>query len=284
MPAVTAPQVIQTTAPISDTIPVEPMKGDTMFKPTLASGRVRRQLLAAVAGIVSTLALPSGLTAPASAADAPAASAPLKIGIIGTGRIGGALARHWAKAGHELMISSRHPEELQPLAKELGPNVKVGTPQQAAAFGDVILVSVPFSALPQIGKDYAKELAGKIILDTTNPSERRDGEMAANALRKGVGLATAEYLNSKRLVRAFNCINFNSVTDDAFRKQGARRGIPIGGDDAEALAVASRLVGDAGFDAAVIGSLASTSQFQLGEILANRDWSASEFKAFLAKK
>ena len=61
-----------------------------------------------------------------------AADAPLKIGIVGTGNIGGALATHWAKAGHELVISSRHPEELQELAKSLGPKVRVGTPSEAA--------------------------------------------------------------------------------------------------------------------------------------------------------
>ncbi len=259
------------------------LNGGYMHKPMLVPGRARRRLLAAFTGMLSGL-MWLGWNMPVHAADAAPTSAPLKIGIIGTGRIGGALARHWARAGHEIMISSRHPEELQPLAKELGPKVQAGTPQQAAAFGSVILVSVPFAALPQIGKDYARELAGKVIIDTTNPSVNRDGQVAADALRKGVGLTNAETLNSKRLVRAFNCINFNSVTDDAFRKQGARRGIPIGGDDAEALAVASQLVSDAGFDAAVIGSLASTNQFQLGEILANRDWSANEFKAFLAKK
>src|SRR5512132_3729843 len=88
-------------------------------------------------------------TGAAAAAD----SKPLKIGIVGTGNIGGALATHWAKAGHELVISSRHPEELQELAKSLGPKVRVGTPQEAAAFGDVILLSVPYGATPQVGKD-----------------------------------------------------------------------------------------------------------------------------------
>ena len=103
---------------------------------------------------------------------------PMKIGIIGTGEIGGALARHWGAAGHQLLISSRHPEELQALAKQIGPNVKVGTPREAAAFGDVVLVSVPYKATPQIGRDYAAELKGKVVLDTGNPypgARRRDG-------------------------------------------------------------------------------------------------------------
>src|SRR6188474_649410 len=95
----------------------------------------------------------------ASAADTrvPQTAHPMKIGIIGTGDIGGALARHWGTAGHELLISSRHPEQLQALAKEIGPNVKVGTPREAAAFGQVVLVSVPYFATPQVGKDYAAE-------------------------------------------------------------------------------------------------------------------------------
>ena len=73
----------------------------------------------------------------------PKTAHPMKIGIIGTGEIGGALARHWGAAGHELLISSRHPEELRALAREIGPNARVGTPREAAAFGDVVLVSVP---------------------------------------------------------------------------------------------------------------------------------------------
>jgi predicted dinucleotide-binding enzyme len=247
-----------------------------MFKPAFVSAR--RHLIAGLTGVVVIM---MGAISPLSAAE-PVAQAPLKIGIIGTGKIGSVLARHWAKAGHELMLSSRNPEQLQPLAKELGVKVQVGTPQQAAAFGNVVLVSVPYAAMPQVGKDYAKELAGKIIIDTGNPIERRDGPMAIDIQRKGAGIATAEYFNSKRVVRAFNCINFALVATDSFR-QPIRRAIPIGSDDAEALAVASRLVSDAGFDAVVIGSLAKTRVFDLGAELASRDWSVAEFNAYMAK-
>ena len=99
----------------------------------------RRALLAA-----------SGLAVGAAAlgdAGFAAAQEPLKIGIIGTGNIGGALARYWGSAGHEVFMSSRHPEELEPLAKELGPRAHVGTPREAAAFGSVVLVSVPYGAM-----------------------------------------------------------------------------------------------------------------------------------------
>jgi predicted dinucleotide-binding enzyme len=209
---------------------------------------------------------------------AQAQSAPLKIGIIGTGRIGGALARHWVAAGHDVFMSSRHPEELADLAAELGPRAQAGMPREAAAFGDVILVSVPYAAMPQIGQDFAAELAGKIVLDTSNPSARRDGEMAGPALAKGSGLASAEFLGDVRLVRAFNCIPAAAVASEGNR-QPTRIAIPLAGDDAEALAMAQRLVDDAGFDNVIIGNLDSARHFDLGQPLALGTPSADELRA-----
>lgn len=189
--------------------------------------------------------------------------APLKIGVIGTGHIGGNLATLWAKAGHELVISSRHPEELKELARSLGPKVRVGTPREAAAFGEVVLVSVPYMSTPQIGRDLKSELAGKIVLDTGNPYPQRDGAMAEEARSKGTGVASAEFLPGTRLVRAFNAINSNDLKSEAHRK-GDRVAIPLAGDDAEALAVAERLVRDAGFDPVVVGLLSRAREFDVG--------------------
>src|SRR5690606_34001940 len=126
----------------------------------------------------AVLALGVGMASWAAPAAAQPTAAPLKIGIIGTGRIGGALARHWINAGHEVFVSSRHPEELQGLVAELGPRARAGTPKEAAAFGDVVLVSIPYGAMRQVGNDYRAELAGKLIIDTSNPVERRDGPEA----------------------------------------------------------------------------------------------------------
>jgi hypothetical protein len=205
---------------------------------------------------------------------------PLKIGIIGTGRIGGALARHWAEAGHEVFTSSPHPEELEDLADELGPLAHAGTPREAAEFGDVVLVSVPYAAIPQIGRDYASELAGKIVLDTSNPFEGRDGDMAVAAQRKGAGLASAEFLAGTRLVRAFNCIPAATLANEEDRKP-ERIAIPLGGDDTQALAMAERLVRDAGFDPVVIGSLERSRIFDLGQPLANGSWTAEQMREAL---
>ena len=232
----------------------------------------RRALLAA-----------SGLVAGAAAlgtARLARAQQPLKIGIIGTGRIGGALARHWVNAGHEVLMSSRHPEELEPLAKELGPRAHVGQPQEAASFGSVVLVSVPFGAMPQLGADFADELAGKVIIDTSNPVDPRDGPQAVEWQRKGAGVSTAELLKSNRVVRAFNCIPAASLAGQANR-QPARIAIPIGGDDAAAIAIAERLVRDAGFDPVMVGTLAETRQFDLRQPLAQGNLSAAELRTLM---
>ncbi len=212
-----------------------------------------------------------------SLAHAQSSSAPLKIGIIGTGRIGGALAGYWVKAGHEVMISSDHPQNLQALAARLGPRARVGTPREAAAFGTVILVSVPYRAMPELGATVSKELAGKVILDTSNPFPGRDGAMAAAAEKKGAGIATAEYLHNRRVVRAFNCIPAATLATESHR-QPERIAIPIGGDDPAAVRIAAQLVRETGFDPVVVGSLAATRRFDLGQPLASGDLTAAELR------
>jgi hypothetical protein len=194
---------------------------------------------------------------------APAQLEAVRIGIIGAGHIGGNLARLWVKAGHEVLLSSRHPEELKSLAASLGPKARVGTPQQAAAFADVVLISVPYGAMPQIGHDLSRELAGKIVLDTGNPYPGRDGDMAVEARREGTGVASARYLPGVRLVRAFNAINYMDLASDAHRS-GQPVAIPLAGDDPEALRVAQQLVRDAGFEPVVVGALASARRFDVG--------------------
>jgi len=209
-----------------------------------------------------------------------AQSEPLKIGIIGTGNIGGALARHWVNAGHEVFVSSRHPEELQGLADELGPRAHAGTPVEAADFGEVVLVSVPYSAMPQVGAELSAALTGKVVLDTSNPVARRDGAIADLVLQQGSGVATASFLPGARVVRAFNCIPAASLANQPNR-QPARIAIPLAGDDAEALEVAQGLVDDAGFDSVVVGPLEIARHFDLGQPLARGDLSAAELQALV---
>jgi predicted dinucleotide-binding enzyme len=205
--------------------------------------------------VLIVTALPSAVVA--------AEAQPIKIGIIGAGKIGGTLATLWVKAGHEVLISSRHPDELKPLAQSLGPKAHVGTPREAAMFSDVVLISIPYGALPQVGKDLANELAGKIVLDTGNPYPERDGDMALEARREGTGVASARFLPGVRLVRAFNAISYKDLASQTHRA-GELVAIPLAGDDSHALAVASQLVKDAGFEPVVVGPLSSAKLFDVG--------------------
>src|SRR5881394_3855327 len=230
---------------------------------------IAKAVLCAV--IAAVVALPGS----ARAADAPA-----RIGIIGTGKIGGTLAELWVKAGHEVLISSRHPDELQGLARTLGPKARVGSPKEAAVFGEVVLISVPYGALPQVGKDLQNELKGKVVLDTGNPYPERDGEMAVEARRKGTGVASAEFLPGVRLVRAFNAINSGDLASEAHRS-GERIAIPLAGDDSQALEVAQRLVRDAGFEPVVVGPLSRAREFDVGTAVYTRLMTARELRRAL---
>lgn len=241
-------------------------------------------VLAAVLGLAITVRLAASQEARADPqAPRPQSSAPLKIGIVGTGHIGGTLATLWVGAGHEVMMSSRHPQELQALAHSLGPKAHVGTPAEAARFGEVVLMSVPYGALPQVGRDLKNELAGKIVLDTGNPYPERDGPMAVEARRKGTGVASVEYLPGVRLVRAFNAINSGDLRSEAHRK-GAAIAIPLAADDPQALQVAEQLVKDAGFAPVAVGPLAKAREFDVGTPVYTRLMTEPQLKAALGLK
>ena len=208
-------------------------------------------------------------------AQAASTSEPMKIGIIGSGNIGSTLGTFWAQAGHQILFSSRNPDNLKPLVEKVGPRARAGTVSEAIAFGDVILIAVPYGSMPQIAKDYAKDLAGKIVMDTGNAVLARDGEIAKEAREKGVGLTTQRLLPGARVVRAFNTLGVNRLRNNANRPEG-RIGIPMAGDDAEALKVASLLVRDAGFDPAVLGGMNRSRLFEQTNPLYGQEISAQE--------
>lgn len=206
----------------------------------------------------------------------------MKIGIIGSGRIGGTLGEFWVKAGHEVVFSARTIEEVNALVTRLnlGPAARAGTPREAAAFGEVVLISVPYAALPQIGRDFAEELKGKVVLETGNPYPSRDGPMAVEARAKGTGVASAEFLPGVRLVRAFNSVGDRPLRSEAHRG-GDRVGIPLAADDDEAMKIAIRLVADAGFEAVPVGPLSRAREFDFGTQVYGRALTAYHLRAGL---
>src|SRR3984893_2576832 len=178
--------------------------------------------LAAIAAIYLAMAA-SPIAALAQTAPG---GAPLKIATIGAGREGGALGTLFAKAGHPVMFSSRHPEELKDLVASAGPSAKAGTVADAVAFGDVVLLVVPYGAVEQIGKEYGPALVGKApVIDVSNPIPQRDGEELVKSVNDqgGAGVVTAKWLPGAHIVRAFNAIGSTQLAQLAHRQ-----GEPVG--------------------------------------------------------
>jgi predicted dinucleotide-binding enzyme len=150
----------------------------------------------------------------------------------------------------------------------LGGKARAGTSRDAAAFGEVLLIAVPYSALPQLGRDLAELIKGKVVVDTCNPVSGRDGEIAIWARERGVGLATAELLPGARVVRAFNSPGGYTSLSEIAKHQREHTGMPIAGDDTSATSVASRLIRDLGYEPVMIGGLAMGKYLMPGTLLA----------------
>src|SRR5437764_14751964 len=149
-------------------------------------GEISRRAFLGLAGTFACTAFLSPLRA---LAQAPGAEK-LRIGVIGSGHIGGTIGSLWVKAGHPVLFSSRHPEELKELVAGLGARARNGTVSEAISFGDVIFLAVPYGAYPQLGKDYGDALRGKIVLDAGNAVPARDGAIAEEVERDGIGVTS----------------------------------------------------------------------------------------------
>jgi predicted dinucleotide-binding enzyme len=139
-------------------------------------------------------------------------------------------------------------------------------------------LAVPYKAYPQLAQDFGKALTGKVVLDAGNASATRDGEELANeAKQSGIGPMSVKYFPGARLVRAFNSVGASTLARDAHR-EGALIGIPLAGDDRDALTVASGLVRDAGFEPVLVGGLDRAKDFQMGTPGFGQGVTAAELK------
>src|ERR1700744_5885155 len=139
----------------------------------------------------------------------------IKIATIGAGHEGGAIGTLFAKAGHPVMFSSLHPEELKDLVAAAGPKARAGTAAEAVAFGEVIFLVVPYSAVPQIGQELGSALANKpLVVDVSNPVADADGKALVDQITSagGVGLYAEKVLKGAHIVRAFNALHVPSLT------------------------------------------------------------------------
>ncbi|MFY9818316.1 MAG: NAD(P)-binding domain-containing protein [Pseudolabrys sp.] len=236
---------------------------------------VDRRLLLGVASFaaITTILQPTRLFAQGSS--------PTRIGIIGSGNIGGTIGGLWVKKGHSVFFSSRHPDELKDMVAKLGSLAQAGTVEQAVAFGDVLFIAVPYGAIPQIGKDYSAAMKGKVMLDACNAVSSRDGAVADEVERNGIGVTTQKYFPGVRIVRAFNTMSYMVFAREANRPD-PKLAIPIAGDDPQALQIAASLVRDAGFDPVTVGTLADARRFQRGQAGYGQQVTAAELKQKLS--
>jgi predicted dinucleotide-binding enzyme len=206
----------------------------------------------------------------------------MRIGIVGAGRIGTTVAGLWVAAGHEVCLASRHPETLKATVAGLGAGASAGTLDEAARFGDVVMVTVPLSAIPELARSIGSALAGKTVIDTCNAYANRDGALAVEAIRHPAGSAgwAAEKFPGAHWVKAFNSVYFKTLQSEAHRK-GDRLGIPIAGDDGSALTVVEALVRDAGFDPVVVGPLRRGKEFEPDTPVYNTGMSGPELRRAL---
>ena len=149
------------------------------------------------------------------------------------------------------------------MVKSLGPTASAGSVHGAAGFGPVELLATPYDALPDLGRDLQDVWRGKIVLDATNPSLYGIGPLTREAKSNGVGITSAKYLPGVRLVRAFNAVDATLIAASAGRTSD-KIGVPIAGDDAEALRLAETLVIDAGCVPLAVGDLRASDSFQQG--------------------
>ncbi len=216
-----------------------------------------------------------------------AQSKPMKIGVIGSGRIGSTIGGLWVKAGHEVMFSDRDQEQVKRAIDGLGPELKAkaraGSVHEAATFGDAVLIAVPYAALPAIRDEVGIRLRGKVVIDPNNPVPARDGDMAVAAKEKGAGVSSAALLPGVRIVRSFNSWGYATMAREANRP-APRMALPVAADDAEALKVGMQLVSDAGFDPVNAGSLAASKAFDLGSSVSGRIMTAEELRKALSLK
>ena len=206
----------------------------------------RRELIKAIGASAFTVLALAGRSSAA-------ANQKVKIGMIGSGNVGSALGRVWAKAGHQVMFSSRNLEHDKALATQTGANARAGSPGEAAAFGEVLVFAVPYGALPELGKTLAGFIKGKVVIDACNPFPHRDGEIADRARAEGAGVVSAQLLPGARIVRAFNAVGASRMA--RAHEDAERMGLPIAGDDKGAIEIASLLIRDIGYEPVLVGGL-----------------------------
>jgi len=204
------------------------------------------------------------------------------IGLIGSGHIGGTLARLFVERGYAVVVSnSRGPETLVDLVAELGDHARAGTALEAAESGDIVVVTVPLKAYQSVP---VAPLVGKVVIDTNNYYAQRDGHFPALDAHETTSAALLQaHLPGSHVVKAFNHI---TSADLGARSTPAgtpgRRALAVASDDADATATVAALIDELGFDAVDAGTLADTWRYEPATPAYGPDLDADGLRAALA--
>jgi predicted dinucleotide-binding enzyme len=184
------------------------------------------------------------------------------VGLIGSGNIGGTVARLAVAGGYDVVLSnSRGPETLKELVDELGAAARAATPAEAAEAGDLVVVTIPLRAYRSVP---IEPLAGKVVIDTNNYYPERDGQIPEldNESTTTTELLQ-QHLPTSKVVKGFNNIYFKHLLSLA-RPAGApdRSALAIAGDDPDAKATVTAFLDGVGYDTVDAGPLAEGWRFQ----------------------
>ncbi|HJZ70174.1 MAG TPA: NAD(P)-binding domain-containing protein [Vicinamibacterales bacterium] len=205
----------------------------------------------------------------------------MRVGIVGAGMIGSTVGRLLADAGHHVQFASRHPERLATLIADIGSNATAATVAETVRFGEAMLFAVPLLAWPTLAPAVRADLAGKTVLDSTNPYQQRDGALARTVIDGGgTGVYLSKLLPEVGVVRAFNTVHYKTLQEQAHRA-GERLAVALAGDDSQPLAIAAGLVRDAGFEPVIVGPLRDARRFDVGTSVYNKALTAAELRRAL---
>jgi 8-hydroxy-5-deazaflavin:NADPH oxidoreductase len=206
----------------------------------------------------------------------------MKIGIIGSGKIGGALARLFASVGHDVFISnSRGPHSLKDMVAALGPRVAAVTPEEAVAHGDVVVLALPWRNRQEL--PAAKLFEGKIVVDATNPY-KPEGFGTHDLGDSTSSEEIAKHMPGARVVKAFNTIYYKTLAGEGKKSKDGRLAIFVAGDDEQAKHVVAKLIEDIAFAPVDTGSLRDGGRNQQPDsLIYNKSMTADEAHKILAR-
>jgi len=199
---------------------------------------------------------------------------PMRIGILGSGKIGGTMAKLWLDAGHQVRFGSRDPGATSQKAG-LDPRSTVEKLVDAAGWAEALLLAVPLHAVPAVGSAVEAAVRDKLLLDAGNAIPGRDGVAGDEAHRIGTGPYVGRSFPGAHVVKAFNTVYYQTLASEAHRPD-PKVGIPLVGDDEPSLELAERLVRDAGFEPIRIGRLADSKRIDFGSPVWNTGMTAAQ--------